>query len=439
VAAVDLGITGVPLVLLSAWKEVALGAILVGAAAPYVVNRRASLSAVLMRRHPFDLLAIVLVAVVLGTLLVQHSIVAANASRLMLFPVGAYVAIRLGVLRPSGDLSILLVIATGIALLGIVQGWLLSWEFVGTYWALEDRSVPFIFMAQALDGPRSAGTLSSPVEYGTYLAFLIGIAVATALVQLDQRRLALATLPILIVALALSFSRSAILAAFVGCAAIIVVAWSRRLATARVVALILLIAIPAVTISGIVYTNRGGLDLIRSTLLTISGDAGPPPGRAGPSLAPGLHAEEPPGDSSTVDHIASLQEGVRLVQNHPFGVGFGNVGSRVVPGTDDKPTYFAESWYLTMGLSLGWLGLLWAVAWTVGLAGLAIQAIRRRRTSAVGLSLIGAVATVAIVGLLLPTLMEPQIAILPWTLAALAVQETLRGDHQRSPTLPAGG
>jgi hypothetical protein len=41
--------------------------------------------------------------------------------------------------------------------------------------------------------------------------------------------------------------------------------------------------------------------------------------------------------------------------------------------------------------------------------------------------------------LLLPTLMEPQIAILPWTLAALAVQETLRGDHQRSPTLPAGG
>ena len=412
---VDLGLGGVALVLISAWKEVALGAILLVLVGRLILGMRSDQRSVRFRPHPFDLLAILLVALVLGMLVSQHTVPALNASRLLLFPVGVYAATRLGGLDPSRDLPLAVVGAACVATFGIFQGSALGWDFVGTYWGLADQPIPYTFTAQFLVGPRSAGTLSSPVEFATYLAMFVGVAVAIALVRPQHRRAALAALPILILALALTFSRSAIVAALLGSITVIVVARLKREVSSRVIALLVLVAIPALLISGFVYIERGGVDLIRSTIITMSGDAELRPGGADSPLS------GPPAEGSTVDHITSLQEGMSLLRSHPFGVGLGNVGSRAVPGSDERPAYFAESWYLTMGLSLGWLGTLWAVAWTVGLAGLAMWVVGRRTGSDVGLSLIGVVATVAIVGLLLPTMMEPQIAVLPWALAGLAV------------------
>jgi hypothetical protein len=440
VVAVDLGIGGLPLVLISAWKEVALSIILVMALARLVLDKRNERPDRIGQLHPFDALAIGLVALVITLGLAQHSIVALNAGRLLLFPVGVYVAIRLGVLRAWGDLTISLVVATGIALFGIVQSSFLGWGFVASYWGISGQSIPYTFTAQSLDGPRSAGTLSSPVEFGTYLAILVAIAVATLIAQADRRRLAVVGLPFLMVALTLTFSRSAMVAAVVGGLVLTLMAWWRGVVTTRVIALLIVVAVPAAAVSGMAYVNRGGIALIQSTLITIGGDAGPPvDGGASTSGSNGVPST-PAIDGSTVDHIASLQEGVRLVVDHPFGVGLGNVGSRTIPGSDQRPQYFAESWYLTMGLSLGWLGLVWAIVWTICLAGLAVVSIRRGTSSVIGLATIGTVATVCMVGVLLPTLMEPQIAILPWALAALAVQSARgRVESADSATAPIGG
>lgn len=441
--AVHLGLTGLSVVLLAGWKEVALGTVLVVASVRMGQAWRAGSRDLVGPPQPFDLLAVGLIVLVAVTLAAQPSAAALNAGRLLLYPVGVYAAIRLGALRGWGDLGASLVIATGVALFGVVQGSFLGWAFVGTYWGLPDQPLPYTFTAQYLDGPRSSGTLTSPVELATYLAILISVTLAVALVRARRRWLSLIALPILVLALALTFSRSAIIAVALGGAVMIMVAWYRGWTTLRTLALVILVCLPAVGLSSLAYAQRGGIDLVRSTLITLSGEAGPPSGvGVGPpagSAPPGevQPPPAPPAEGSTVDHVTSLQEGMALVVDHPFGVGLGDVGSRTVPGSEQRPAYFAESWYLTMGLSLGWLGLLWAVAFAVALAALAIDQVRRGTDPVIGLSLIGVVAVVAVVGMVLPTMMEPQVAILPWVVAGLAV-ETTRDRSTTPPVSPVG-
>ncbi len=339
---------------------------------------------------------------------------------MLLFPVGVYVAVRLGMLDDRPYLRSTVIAAGLVGAFGIIQGWLLGWGFRGSVLGDSGSVDPYTFTAQYLDGPRSAGTLSSPVEFGTYLAMLIAVTTATIVARADQRRVALLVLPILVVAVALTFSRSAIVAAAIGGTFVLVAAAVRGQLTRPVVAMILVVAIPAVAVSGVVYASRGGVDLIRSTMITLTGEGNPPAPGSSPAPGTANRPTAPPVEGSTVDHITSLQDGVRLVTIHAFGVGLGNVGSRSVPGSEERPAYFAESWYLTMGLTLGWLGLLWALLWTVSLAALAIGTLRRMDT-VIPLSLLGTVVTVVFVGLLLPTLVEPQVAVLPWALAGLLV------------------
>jgi hypothetical protein len=109
-----------------------------------------------------------------------------------------------------------------------------------------------------------------------------------------------------------------------------------------------------------------------------------------------------------------------MVASHPLGIGLGTVGSRGVPETTELPQYVLESYYLSMGVMLGWLGLGWAVLFALGLLITAGRAIRRGSTT-VGLALLALSISLAIVSYWLPTIMEPEMAILPWSLAALAV------------------
>jgi len=109
-----------------------------------------------------------------------------------------------------------------------------------------------------------------------------------------------------------------------------------------------------------------------------------------------------------------------MVESHPWGIGLGTVGSRGVPGLVDKPQYILESYYLSLGVMLGWPGLVWAVLLPLVMLLTAIRALRRG-DMVVGLALLSLSVSVAIVGYWLPTIMEPEMAILPWSLAAVAV------------------
>jgi hypothetical protein len=73
-----------------------------------------------------------------------------------------------------------------------------------------------------------------------------------------------------------------------------------------------------------------------------------------------------------------------------------------------------------MGVSLGWLGLAWAVFLPLAMFLSALIALKRGHSLA-ALSLMALSVVIAIVSSLLPTMMEPQMAMLPWSLAALVV------------------
>ena len=109
-----------------------------------------------------------------------------------------------------------------------------------------------------------------------------------------------------------------------------------------------------------------------------------------------------------------------MVESHPLGIGLGTVGSRGVPNTSERPQYILESYYLSMGVMLGWPGLAWAFLLPLVMLITAIRALRRGDRTA-GLALLALSVSVAIVSYWLPTIMEPEMAILPWSLAAVAV------------------
>ena len=157
--------------------------------------------------------------------------------------------------------------------------------------------------------------------------------------------------------------------------------------------------------SAAIYYERGGVALLINTFLTASGDS-----------------ENP--DSSTVAHANSLELGVQLMEANPLGVGLGNVGPRTDPITGERPRYLIESYYLTLGVTFGWIGLVWALLLPLAFAVCAIRAIRRGVVLA-GSALLGAAFAAAIVSILLPTMSEPQIAMVPWALAAFVAGPVL--------------
>jgi hypothetical protein len=138
-------------------------------------------------------------------------------------------------------------------------------------------------------------------------------------------------------------------------------------------------------------------------------------------------------DQSTASHFSSLTQGWALVRENPFGTGLGTVGPRPLPGTSTFPKYNIESYYLAMGVSLGWLGFLWAIFLPLAMLMTAVRAIRKGRRL-VGLCLLAFSVCVTLISILLPTMMEPQMAMIPWSLCALAVSTTNgESDEFKSP------
>jgi hypothetical protein len=260
----------------------------------------------------------------------------------------------------------------------------------------------------------------SPNELGFALsAWGFMAAALVAMNPLKRRWAALALVPIL-VALAVTFSRSAIVACAVSLVVLLVAIGRLSPSPRRALKYLSLAIVPVIVLSGGIYFARGGTALIASTIASISfssssADTGTGPGDTSTSLPSGG-----PVDPSTQGHLDSLSAAWSMVASHPLGIGLGTVGSRGVPETTELPQYVLESYYLSMGVMLGWLGLGWAVLFALGLLITAGRAIRRGSTT-VGLALLALSISLAIVSYWLPTIMEPEMAILPWSLAALAV------------------
>lgn len=424
VVQVNFGVTGAALLLFSAWKEVALASVLlarlVALAISYRAGRRWRLKPELT-----DVFAVALILLVALGVAIRRDSLAVNTARLLLFPIGVYIALRLSPVDPGRYLKLAVAVAVGISVYAVVQSSFFGYSFVNSYWGQPGLPIPFTFNAQYLVGPRASGTFASPNELGFALMACALMAVSLLVVRPTGGRWAAAALFAILVALAVTFSRSAIVGCAVGIALILFAAWRFSPSPRRTFTFLALAIVLALLLSGVVYDARGGTRLIESTIASLTSSAADVGGpSATPSLAPGATPSPTPSglvvDPSTQDHLESLSAAWSLVKTHPLGLGLGTVGSRADPLTSERPEYIFESWYLTMGVSLGWLGLAWAAFLPFAMFFTALIALRRGRSLA-GLSLLGLSVAMAIVSYLLPTMMEPQMAMLPWSLAALAV------------------
>jgi hypothetical protein len=479
VAQVNFGVTGSALIVFSAWKEVALFAVLLGEFGSLAADYRAGRLR-LPRPALMDAVAGAFVILIAVGFAVRHDALALNQVRLLLFPVGVYTAIRIRPIDTGTYFKAAVILAVPIAVFAIVQSSAFGWSFVHTYWGQADLPIPFTFTAQSLVGPRAAGTYGSPNELGFALAAWGFMAAALMVMRPKQNRWMILAVLVILVALALTFSRSAIVAFGAGLILVLAVIAAVSPSPRRAFSYLSLAIMPAIILSGAVYFARGGTDLIASTLHSLtsssaSTDTGGPSlvtttaspslvtttaspslvtTTASPSLVTTTASPSPSPaavvDASTEEHLDSLAAGWSEVASHPLGIGLGTVGSRGVPGISDKPQYILESYYLSIGVMLGWLGLVWAVLLPLVMLLSAIHALVRGNKT-VGVALLGMSVSVAIVSFWLPTIMEPEMAILPWSLAALAVSTLpgkvpsreaaantgARGDPNRIPQTPA--
>ena len=450
----DLGVSGLPLVLASAWKEGALAAMLIvvatGAARAWTGS-----TVSWPRVRALDVLAAILLLLVVVNLALAPSMAGLNQARLLLFPIAVYVAIRLRVLLPHQVLIVFTASSVAIAAFAIYQSGVLGFAWVQHYFGTTAMPIPSTFVATFVAGPRASGTLGSPNEFAFLAASVACVALALPWSTIRRGVLPMATIvAILLTGLLLSVSRSALLG---GVAGIMVTAglltWiAGRTGQSRV--LVLAVLVPAFVIATAAFASRNGLQTLTGSVQTIAGQQGNQPGDAGgpspstepgtsprPSTQPGTSPQpRTPVDSSTAAHISSLSEGLSMLSANPFGLGLGKVGAHGLPGSAEGGL-IVESWYLSMGLALGIPGLFLALAVIAAMVWQGANAALSRR-SRIGAALAGVAAMAGIVGIVLPTMLEPQLAMIPWALSGAFLASATPGtqvlDRAHAATVSAG-
>jgi hypothetical protein len=382
-----------------------------------------------------DWIAVAYVVLVAGTLLRDPSLAGVNQARLLLFAPAFFVVVRCGYGKTTRVLRAVTGISTLIAAFGIYQVIFLGLPWVEHYFGTAAVAVPATFTAVSLSGLRASGTLGSPNELAFQLASATIFAVVLPFVGRPRSKVIVTVaIAVLMVGIVLAASRSAIAATLIGLAATagLLIAWSssrRRLAMT-----LLAILVPAMLLAPTIYILRDGIAQIAGSIQTIAQlqpateeTAEPSPcsqSEGGcPSAVPA--ATEVPVDSSTAAHASSIADSFALMAANPLGLGLGRVGAHGLPGSAGA-SVIVESWYLSMGLAMGLPGFALAIATLVAMVAAGVSSWsgpgEPERAAAVGIAVMAAV-----VGVLLPTMLEPQLAILPWAAAGLAIR--IAGSH----------
>lgn len=113
-------------------------------------------------------------------------------------------------------------------------------------------------------------------------------------------------------------------------------------------------------------------------------------------------------------HINSLNEGWARMITQPFGAGVGSTGSASLIGGEG---FIIENQYLMIAHEAGWLGL----GLFIWLYWLIMQALWRRRGSWLGLGAWASGLGLALIGFVLPVWADDVVSIVWWGLAAVAI------------------
>jgi hypothetical protein len=263
--------------------------------------------------------------------------------------------------------------------------------------------VPYLTVDQNPDFIRFGSTLRGPNPLGAYAVIVLAFAASLLLRQkLAIRRHKIQVLTGLIVvcsvvALWVSYSRSAGIAVVIALGTVAALARSWRLSRRGWFVLGSLVVIVALV----------GLSVWHSSFVS--------------NVV--LH-ENPNGGgsvSSNDGHAQSLQVGMERLIVQPVGSGIGTTGSASLYGGNGL---IIENQYLFVAHETGWLGLVLFTAIFV----LIMVRLYRRRADWLALGVFASGLGMAVIGLLLPVWVDDTVSIVWWGLAALALGAT---SHER--------
>jgi hypothetical protein len=254
---------------------------------------------------------------------------------------------------------------------------------------------PYLTVDQNPQYVRINSTLRGPNPLGAYAIIVLTVLFAFWLrvKQTKPQRQTLAIGVIVIgsfVALWASYSRSALFAAFVAFAIVILAMVGKKIPR-RV--WIIAAAVVVISVGGLVAGRH--TNFVSNVL---------------------LHDNASTGASvdSNQGHVTSLQEGVNLMVHHPLGAGIGSTGSASLYGTQPL---IIENQYLFIAHEAGWLGL----ALFVFVSVLVLRGLWYRRADWLAIGVFASGIALALVGLLLPVWVDDTVSVIWWGLAAVAL------------------
>jgi hypothetical protein len=270
----------------------------------------------------------------------------------------------------------------------------------------KETIAPYLTVDKNPDYIRVNSTLRGPNPLGAYAGMVLGfIAAIFVRKKLDFKNMkVLAGVIVLticsLVALWLSYSRSALVAGIIIVLTVFAVSIMRKFSrTTWIVSCAVIFAL----IGGLVATRDSGF--VQNVI---------------------LH-ENPNGGSavsSNEGHVESLQYGMTQLLREPLGSGIGSTGSASL--FTNTPTV-VENQYLFVAHEAGWLGLLLFLA----LYGLILKRLWSRRQDWLALGVFASGIGLGLIGLLLPVWADDTVSIVWWGLAAVALAG---GDNARKTT-----
>jgi len=282
-----------------------------------------------------------------------------------------YLAVRYGELKFDINklpLKFLAVGGVALAVIGIVQVFLLPLDTLEAFGYDKGATIaPFVLIDENPDAPRAFATLRGPNDYGAYLIMTI---IAAAFLTLRDKRWVIGVF-VMVFALVLSSSRSAMLGLF--CAALAVAVIRYRSLTARAKR----------------YALYGfGATIIAGILLLIAATTVP-----ALQLAVFHSSPDDPSltEGSTDEHWTQTGAGIDRAIADPLGCGFGCAGPASFYGDESR---IAENWFVQVAEEFGIIGL---ITWIVLFTFIMVQLYTRRHlllaqllfASAIGLSVVG--------------------------------------------------
>jgi len=272
--------------------------------------------------------------------------------------------------------------------------------------------VPYLTVDENPDYIRISSTLRGPNPLGAYAGIVLALVFAFWL-KGSKSKVRRPLLPISVVvigsfvALWASYSRSALVAAFVAIGLVALATVARQLPRKAWIALIVII----MALGGGLIASRDS-DFVSNVLLHENATTG---------------AET----SSNDGHVDSLNDGVNRMVHQPFGGGVGSTGSASLYGPDPL---IIENQYLFIAHEVGWIGLVLFLIIFVKI----LQRLWKRRADWLALGVFASGIGMALIGLLLPVWVDDTVAIIWWGLAAVAVAAplkitgTTKGAHVRT-------